>query len=73
MPKNFPPDAPQDKPKRKRRTIDRIRLSDESAKPGLEFVERYCHAKRPTKEDEAILQAWRFQFPITVLFKNEPR
>ena len=52
---NSVPDAP--KPKRQRRIPERIKLSDESCKPGLALMERIAHNKRPTREDLAIIDA----------------
>jgi hypothetical protein len=57
----------RDKPERSgqpQRIPERLQLSDESASPGLELMERIGHSRKPSAEDLAILEAWRFRVPL---------
>ncbi len=48
------------KKSKKKQYENAVLLSDESAHPGPDFVERYVMDR--TREDTAILDAWKFRF-----------
>ncbi len=54
------------------RIPERLQLSDESASPGLELMERIVHSRKPSAEDLAILEAWRFNFQTASGKKHQP-
>ena len=53
-------------PKRPKRIPERVKLSDSSCAPGLGLCERIAHNRKPSREDLAILDAWKFRFPVTI-------
>lgn len=73
MPKISPaPPEPISSPEpRQKRIPERINLSDESCKPGLSLMERIAHSRQPTAEDLAILDSWKFSFPVRVATAKE--
>ena len=69
--KNTKPEpTSQPQPKPKRRLIQKLSLSGESCKPSLGLMERIAHTHKPSPEDLAILDAWRFRFNPVAPKKN---
>ena len=52
-----------DEPTIKRHLL-KLELRDESCCPGLELIERITFRRRPSEEDLAIVDSYRFRAPV---------
>ena len=51
------------------RVPERLQISGPSSSPGIALMEAIAHSRKPLPEDLAILNSWRFRFPITIVEK----